>query len=71
MIIYSAEIVDRDRFGDFFRCHNFNSVDPESKILKLRKRPFKWCHQSSYLRDKSICQFGDTMDYSPWSEAEK
>ena len=30
-----------------------------------------FCHQTSYLRDKSICQFGDTMDYSPWSEAEK
>ncbi len=41
---------------------------------KLRKRSFKWCHQSSYLIDKSIWQFGDTikyMDYSPWSEAEK
>ncbi len=38
---------------------------------KLRKRPFKWYHRSSYLRDKSICQFSRTMDYSPWSEAEK
>ena len=37
---------------------------------KLRKRPFKWCHQTLYLRDKSICQFGDT-DYSPWSKAKK
>ncbi len=38
---------------------------------KLRKRPFKWCYQSLYLRDKNICQFGHTMDNSPWSKAEK
>ena len=38
---------------------------------KLTKIPFKWYHQSSYLRDKNICQFSRTMDYSPWSEAEK
>ena len=25
--------------------------------ISSRKRPFKWCHQSSYLRDKIICQF--------------
>ncbi len=34
-------------------------------------KPFKWCHQTSYLRDKSIYQFGDTMNNSPWSKAEK
>ena len=25
------------------------------------KRPFKWCPQNSYLKDKNIRQFGRTM----------
>ncbi len=43
-------------FRNSFSCHNLNSVYPMSTIFmifwKLWKRPFKWCHQSSYLRDK-------------------
>ncbi len=37
-------------------------------FCKLRKRPFKWCHQSSYLSDFQFCH---TMDYCPWFKAEK
>ena len=56
--------------------HTFQfSKDHGLKILgfseSLQKYLSKWYHQSSYLRDKSIRQFSRTMDYSPWSEAEK
>ncbi len=64
-------------FGDSLSWYRWSSVNIFMIFWKLRTRPFKWCHQSSsweikvFAYFKKYCYFGDTMDYSPWSKAEK
>ncbi len=56
---YSTRRRKRYRLSDSEFCGS--NVNNFMIFWKLRKIPFKWCHQTSYLRDKNICQFGDTI----------